>query len=253
LLVLAVRSNGYATTVNEEVLGTELMQLVHFCEQRAGRKLYESGFRVRVVPFRQRFATCAMWKSWVHLMAPLQNPPQQLHTVRFFLKFLALQTLGWAVICFFVVCATLIAWSTPTTGLGCRSFNFILYAFLALILAWLVVLREAVSAKWVRLGRLLRYLYGLLALFNAFVLAGGTTFHLVGLYRSCRCQLLFGRSSDMILLSTNTQLDLDNASKYWISVGYVAFTVAWMASAVMIGIREYIYTHLGDRKFVPNE
>jgi hypothetical protein len=111
-----------------------------------------------------------------------------------------------------------------------------------------------VSRKgWTNAKFFLKYLYGFGVLLNAFVVVGGTTFHLVGLYRSCRCQLLFGRSDALVLLSTNTQLDLDNARTYWISVGYVAFTFAWLVCGVAIGIREYIYLHLKSRFEVIND
>lgn len=62
------------------------------------------------------------------------------------LKFYAIYpggvTAAWMCIGFSSACATLISYTTPTVGLGCRSFNFTLYAILSLVIAWLSVLRH---------------------------------------------------------------------------------------------------------------
>jgi hypothetical protein len=44
-------------------------------------------------------------------------------------------------------CGTAIAWTTPTVGLGCRSFNFIFYGSLAFLIAYLNVLRWWLSVS----------------------------------------------------------------------------------------------------------
>ena len=262
LLVLSVVSNCYATTVNATLLEGSLNTLLLSCARtHPAPPPTASKFRLRVVPFRKRIAAFTMWKRWVDAMtaapAPTPTPhstpsppPLPTFNAAFFVKFLALQTAGWLCISVFAACATLIAYNTPTIGLGCRSFTFLLYTLLSLILAWLLVAREAASqihpaSHAVHILRaVLRFLYGALAFLNAFVLVGGTTFHLVGLYRSCRCQLLFGHSGALVVLSTGTQLDVERARTYWISVGYVAFTFAWLVCAVAIAMREFITLHL---------
>lgn len=243
LLVLAVVSNCYATTVNAELLEDSLKTLLPSCAQTHPAP----EFRFRVVPFRKRIPTIAMWARWVDAMTGTTPVPLN---AAFFAKFLARQTAGWLTVAVFPACATLIAYNTPTIGLGCRSFTFLLYALLSLILAWLLVAREAAthnrstSRAMNALRAFLSFLYGALAFLNAFVLVGGTTFHLVGLYRSCRCQLLFGRSGELVVLSTGTELDVERARTYWISVGYVAFMFAWLVCMAAIMMREFITLHL---------
>jgi len=251
LLVLAVVSNCYATTVNPTLLEDSLKKPLLSCAQTHPA----SKFRFRVVPFRKRIPTIAMWTRWVDAMTtttPARAPapdPTYLNAA-FFAKFLALQTAGWLTVAVFPACATLIAYNTPTIGLGCRSFTFLLYTLLSLVLAWLLVAREAAthirsaSPAMNALRAFLCFLYGALAFLNAFVLVGGTTFHLVGLYRSCRCQLLFGRSGALVVLSAGTELDVERARTYWILVGYVVFTFAWLVCAVAIAMREFITLHL---------
>jgi hypothetical protein len=243
LLVLAVVSNCYATTVNAELLEDSLKTLLPSYAQTHPAP----EFRFRVVPFRKRISTIAMWARWVDAMTGTTPVPRN---TAFFAKFLVRQTAGWLTIAVFPACATLIAYNTPTIGLGCRSFTFLLYALLSLILAWLLVFREAAthnpstSRAMNTLRAFLSFLYGAIAFFNAFVLVGGTTFHLVGLYRSCRCQLLFGHSEALVVLSTGTELDVERARTYWISVGYVAFMFAWLVCMAAIGMREYITLNL---------
>ena len=243
LLVLAVVSNCYATTVNAKLLEDSLKTLLPSCAQTHPAP----EFRFRVVPFRKRIPTITMWARWVDVMTGTTPEPRN---AAFFAKFLARQTAGWLTVAVFPACATLIAYNTPTIGLGCRSFTFLLYALLSLILAWLLVAREAAthnrstSRAMNTLRTFLSFLYGALAFLNAFVLVGGTTFHLVGLYRSCRCQLLFGHSEALVVLSTGTELDVERARTYWISVGYVAFMFAWLVCIAAIMMREYITLHL---------
>lgn len=247
LLVLAVVSNCYATTVNAELLEDSLEDSLKTLLLSSAQTHPAPEFRFRVVPFRKRIPTIAMWARWVDAMTDTTPVPLN---AAFFAKFLARQTAGWLTVAVFPACATLIAYNTPTIGLGCRSFTFLLYAFLSLILAWLLVAREAAthnrstSRAMNTLRTFLSFLYGALAFLNAFVLVGGTTFHLVGLYRSCRCQLLFGHSEALVVLSTGTELDVERARTYWISVGYVAFMFAWLVCMAAIMMREYITLHL---------
>lgn len=270
LFVLSVVSNCYTITVNPTLLEGALNSIFRFCTHNSTNSEFAtkiaSQIRLRVVPYRKRIPAFVMWKRWVVSMenltlgqADTAPPPLPTYNAAFFAKFLFLQTAGWLVISVFTALATVIAYNTPTIGIGCRAFTFLLYTLLSLILAWLLVVREAVAQVVARakdrkercdgletLVAVLRYLYGGLALFNAFVMVGGTTFHLVGLYRSCRCQLLFGRADALVLLSTGTALDMDRAKKYWISVGYVAFTFAWMVCSVAIAAREFIVLHLSN-------
>lgn len=263
LLVLSVVSNCYATTVNPTLLEGSLNSLLLFCSRaHPAPPRAAANFRLRVIPFRKRIPAFAMWNHWVKGMTadapPPDSTPLPSFNVAFFAKFLALQTAGWLCVSVFTACAALIAYNTPTIGMGCRAFTFLLYTFLSLVLAVLLVVREAAAHVQAPahpralhvLCHTLRYLYAFLSLANALVLVGGTTFHLVGLFRSCRCQLLFGGKESLVVLSTGTALDVERARTYWISVGYVAFTVAWGFCAVAVAGREFISLHLTDRKSV---
>jgi hypothetical protein len=271
LLVLAVISNCYAVTVNGNLLESSLVSLLHGNHSHHHHRGNQHGhahkhdhfphrkFRPRVVPFRQRVPTTNMWSQWIKLVIsdnlqtfhgePTREPPR-LHKINigFHFKFLLIQTLGWLCIAFFATCATLISYNTPTIGLDCRSFIFIMYAALSLLVSWFLVLRRAIGPNG-KLAFALRYLYAFFVFLNALFVVGGTVFHLVGLFRNCRCHRLFASRDALVVLSSNTQLDMDKAKQYWLSVGYVAFTLAWLLSAVGILIREWIYLKLSGRFF----
>ncbi|KAF2184170.1 hypothetical protein K469DRAFT_710073 [Zopfia rhizophila CBS 207.26] len=255
LLVLSVVSNCYATTVNPDLLEGYLNALIRSCAHPDPKGSGPSfNFRLRVIPFRKRITGFVRWDHWIKAMTnspPLPSNDSGCYSVSFLAKFLTIQTVAWLCLSVFTGCATLIAWNTPTIGLGCRAFTFLLYTILSLVLAWLLVLRACLVGRKSLPARLLSQamptIYGFVAFVNAFVLVGGTTFHLVGLYRSCKCQLLFSTGDSLVLLSAGTQLDIERARTYWISVGYVAFTFAWIVCAVAIGLREYIYAHLKTR------
>ncbi|OCK73698.1 hypothetical protein K432DRAFT_472640 [Lepidopterella palustris CBS 459.81] len=266
LLVLSVVSNCYATTVNPTLLESSLNRLFLFCTRaRPTPHGTVSQFRLRVVPFRKRIPALVMWTHWVDGMtadkasaaaakpSDATTPSPTPSTLLFFAKFLFLQIAGWLCISIFTACASLIAYNTPTIGLGCRTFTFLLYTLLSLVLALLLPARVAI-ARLLRRPHLLatafRILYAFLAFANALVLVGGTIFHLVGLFRSCRCQLLFGDREALVLLSAGTALDVERARTYWISVGYVAFTFAWMICAVAVAGREFIAVRLWNHFLV---
>ncbi len=265
LLVLAVVSNSYAITVNGGLLESALVTLLHGasprCQNRHHRNRHTHRvFSPRVVPFRKRIPTTRMWSQWIELVKAKDwlettdggrqgSLASRKMDVRFLFKFLACQTAGWVVVAVPVMSAMVISYFTPTIGIGCHSFTFILYAALALIVAWLLVVRTFVEPSGT-LGIALRRVYGLLTFFNAFVIVGGAAFNLTGVYRNCRCNRLFGNKDDLVVLSTNTQLDRDNAEKTWLAAGYIAFTFAWLLSAAAIGMREYIYVRLA-RRFLP--
>ncbi|ERF75873.1 hypothetical protein EPUS_01239 [Endocarpon pusillum Z07020] len=97
---------------------------------------------------------------------------------------------------------------------------------------------------WTRLDVAVRYVYGFLVLCNACLLVLGTVFNLAGLYRTCRCKLLFASMDALVELNTNTQQYLDNARKFWYPVGYVVFTLVWILCAMAVALRKHMTLHL---------
>jgi hypothetical protein len=88
---------------------------------------------------------------------------------------------------------------------------------------------------------MMMYSYWIFTYFNAiFVLSIGTVLHLAGVYRSCRCNLLFAADSDLVEVNQNTVLAVSNAKRIWLPVGYVAFTVIWVICGLAIAGRRYI-------------
>lgn len=76
----------------------------------------------------------------------------------------------------------------------------------------------------------------------------GTVLHLAGVYRSCRCKRLFARDFDIVELNSNTQLAVDNAEKFWLPIGYMAFGCIWLVCAGVIFASNYITIHLEEWK-----
>lgn len=238
IVVLAVVGNCAATSVNAGVLDATVGGVVGF-------KFHPQ------VPLRKRYSNAARWDAWMS--------EEKVHFGWLFhLRFFTGQVLGWLVVALSCACATSISYTTPTVGLGCRSFTFVLYGVLAFAVACLLVLRHFIMVKvemcvdagsgskrnWARLGVAVRFVYAFLVLCNACLLVLGTAFNLAGLYRTCRCKLLFASMDALVELNTNTQQCLDNARKFWLPVGYLAFTIIWILCAVAVALRKHMTLHL---------
>jgi hypothetical protein len=79
---------------------------------------------------------------------------------------------------------------------------------------------------------------------NTFVLVFGTLFHLIGLYRSCVCAVLGVGGDFMLQISAITALDVANAKKFWLPVGYMDFGFVWIVCCVAVGCRGFIHYHI---------
>jgi hypothetical protein len=136
--------------------------------------------------------------------------------------------------------------NTPTVGLDCRSFNFLLYGIMAFIAPPLHVgyqwTRHNNRNKYLKEG--LKWTYWLLVCANAAVITIGTILQLSGVYRSCQCQLLFASDTELVEINRNTSLAVGNAQKYWLPVGYVAFGFVWVVCGLVTAARKYITIHL---------
>ncbi|KAH7411537.1 hypothetical protein DE146DRAFT_627596 [Phaeosphaeria sp. MPI-PUGE-AT-0046c] len=172
---------------------------------------------------------------------------------RFWFRFCGGQFIGFCCIAFSSACATAIAWTTPTVGLGCRSFNFILYVVFSFVTAcmhvlcsWLLVRSKArQQSPDVPKNRnipflVARCIYWLLVFVNSLVIVLGTLFHLVGVFRTCWCERLTWSDSTLIELNSKTPQAVDNAGRYWLSTAYIAFGVVWLACLTAIAFRGFI-------------
>ena len=232
LIILAVVSNSYLASVNPGLAKDALRELVTLDS--------------RTVPLRIRARTAYDWRRWANMTVnESASATHQSRPASFHLGYLGGQTVAWFCVAFVCSCAAAISYNTPTIGIGCRSFTFLLYGVLAIILAWLMVLRTWVSSRnaskdarmpWAT--KLLRYLYACIVCLNAFVLVFSTIAQLVGLFRSCFCTH-FGPLSDLVELSTGTELSIHKAAVTWLPVGFVAYTGVWIVCVIAVCFRTF--------------
>jgi hypothetical protein len=219
-LVLGVVGNCYASSLRPEVA------------RRAFYRIVEFGHNPMGTPLRHRYVNNYLWDQWA---AHSETPPSYreiFNTLRwdhfFWLRFCVGQLLGFCCIAFPSACAVAIAWTTPTVGLGCRSFNFILWVIISFVAAYLHVLCSWLDASSkARLDpesertilsklplKAARLIYGVIVFANALVLVVGTLFHLVGVFRTCWCERLTWASGTLIELNSKTEQAYENARKY---------------------------------------
>ncbi|KAH7313970.1 hypothetical protein B0I35DRAFT_480606 [Stachybotrys elegans] len=233
ILTLGVAGNCFASSLNTDVA------------ERALDAVFDFGGKTMSTSLGDRYVNAYMWKAWVGsfdsgLSADgwdFQAARSRLASDwRFWLRLCGGQLLGFCCVAFSSACAVAIAWTTPTVGLGCRSFNFILFAifsfitgYLNVLCSWLSILSEARASSSSRQRRakiLLRVVLGLYWVFvlaNSLVVILGTLFHMVGVFRTCWCERLTWSDTTLIELNSKTAQAVDNAQSYWLSTAYVAF------------------------------
>ncbi|MCJ1378173.1 hypothetical protein MMC17_001269 [Xylographa soralifera] len=253
LLIVVVVGNCYATCVNPGLVKDTIGDLIDISST--------------TLPFRKRFANAASWQAGLdgYLEAVTDTrttqtfgqtwtdknlayfAPDKVFGPWFYIKFFAGQMIGWFCMAMATASAGAISYTTPTVGLGCRSFNHMIYGILAFVLAFLRVLDHWVSTHHTGWRKsLVNSLYTSLVYANALVLIVGTALNLAGVYRSCRCQVLFVPTNFQVDLGFMTQVDVDAAKSHWLPVGYVAFTFVWMVCMVAIALRAYIKAYIED-------
>ena len=235
-IVIAVVSNCYVATTNPGVAKLALK--------------YDFLSDV-TVPLRDRSDNTQKWMKWLKDIGCVKgdapgSAPSDKGSSRSkawsSLKLLFEQTLAWICIAMPCACAASISYTTPTVGLGCRSFTFLLYGICTLILSWLPVYRSQIDKTddtWSqRVFLRASYIFGVCV--NVFIIFGGTAFDLIGLYRTCRCEVLFASNDFLLQMSSNTALDVANAKKFWLPVGYMDFGFIWIVCAIAVTCRSYI-------------
>ena len=263
VIILAVVSNSYAASVNPGVAEAAIRDLVDLSSP--------------TLPLRKRFPNSIAWGDWVKRLC---GGSKDFYSSKlFYPTYVIGQLLGWACVAVACASASVISYTTPTTGVGCDTFTYLLYGALSFVIALLLVLRHWVTSKvkgrpkptdvlpikkgssvedksqveegqqttkpshraWKMVDDILEVIYALLVFINAFVLFGSTLFHLIGLYRSCRCQALFGSSKALLELNFFTQQAIDNATKFWLPVGYMCFSFVWVICMIAIMLRVFLH------------
>ncbi|MCJ1389316.1 hypothetical protein MMC18_002172 [Xylographa bjoerkii] len=253
LLIVVVVGNCYATCVNPGLVKDTIGDLIDISST--------------TLPFRKRYPNAVSWQAGLdgYLEAVTDTrrkqtfgqawtdknlvcfAPDKVFGPWFYIRFFVGQMIGWFCVAMAVASAGAISYTTPTVGLGCRSFNHLLYGVFAFVLALLRVLDHWVSVRhtgWKKI--VVNALYSSLVYANALVLVVGTAFNLAGVYRSCWCKVLFVPGDFQVDLGFMTQADVDEARSHWLPVGYVAFTFVWMVCMVAIALRAYIMAYIED-------
>jgi hypothetical protein len=237
VIILAVVSNCYVATANPGLAKLALKHEVFLSDV--------------TVPLRERSKNAQKWMKWLKDIGCVKDdgtgsgPRERRSKTWSSLKLLFKQTLAWICVAMPCACAASISFTTPTVGLGCRSFNHLLYGGCTLILSWLPVYRSQVDeSDHTRSRHVLRALYIFGICLNVFILIGGTLFNLIGLYRNCRCEVLFVSKDFLLQMSSNTALDVANAKKFWLPVGYMNFGFVWIVCAIAVACRGYIHYSL---------
>jgi hypothetical protein len=261
IIVPAVAGNCFATVLSPDVA------------RRAFRKVMDFGKGERaIVALRDRHVNNQFWGSWVEARdGGAKGFAEFAEGLRgdvwFWVRFCGGQVMGWC--CVAVACgaAGAIAWTTPTVGLGCRSFNFLLYGILAFVngllhvlCSWLSVRDKSkradeqgrpggpgsrLSAK-LTLADGVRAVYWFLVFANSMVMVVGTLLHLVGVFRTCWCDRLTWNDDTMIELNSKTPEAVQNANRYWISTSYVVFSIMTLACLPAVILRQVIARRMDE-------
>lgn len=161
-----------------------------------------------------------LWKEYL-TSTPLQEVPYVGTVAGGFLVL----TLSVLIIVPFVL-AYVTSFYTPTIGLSCRTFTFVLYfvfqALLAIVWFWDFLtedghspLSQKTTKQWI--------IYCLATLFfigSAFTAIIGTFMQIVGVYRNCLCSIpmgYWGSRSYHFTISSNSREGIYYASLYWVS------------------------------------
>ena len=241
IISLAVAANSFASSLNKNLPTKALGDFVTI--------------KNWAVPLRDRSINAARWRNWAAESDPDFAELKTSYDWKFKTRMLWGHFLGWLCIALPTASAASISYMTPTVGLGCRSFNHLLYGVLTFVVAMLNVFRknaersdltrsEAFKGHVPRREKAINAVYWFLVGLSAFVFVGGTAFQLAGVYRNCLCNGPFASDSLLVEMNRNTDEMVKNARLYWLPVGYVTFSIAWALALVVITGRAYIMEHM---------
>lgn len=277
IIILAVASNCYIATANPGLVKLALQDEVYLskvtvplreranntrkwtdwlkrmgCEDADNTSLESSAtspLSSRFRPIRpklRRASSTILSLPFQQTPGPSPEPKGWVKKSHLLLHLIVKQFAGWICVALPCACAASISYTTPTVGLGCRSFNHMLYGILTLAISVVAVTRAYLSyySPSFTTKVLLRTVYIMGISLNTFVLVFGTLFHLIGLYRSCVCAVLGVGGDFMLQISAITALDVANAKKFWLPVGYMDFGFVWIVCCVAVGCRGFIHYHI---------
>lgn len=131
------------------------------------------------------------------------------------------------------------AYTTPTVGLACRSFTFLVYTITQILQIVLLALtnhyRASAPKSVIYLWKIYSYVLRAGAIF---VSIGGTMMQLMGTYNECKCNvsMWYWRHLDnpkvWIEISTNSAQDIYYAKKYWKGAAITA--IVFLASLCLV-------------------
>lgn len=247
ILVPAVVGNCFATVISPDLARTAFSKVMCFGEGKGV-----------IMALRDRHVNNQFWGNWLKPQERIDGGRKGLEEFKeelsgnmwFWARFCGWTLLGWSVVAVACGAGAVIAWTTPTVGLGCRSMNIILYGVLALVngflhvlYSWLVVRESTKGFKKARLtpvGMVKAVYWGLVVVNAVVVMALGTIFHLVGVYRTCWCARMTWKGDVMIELNGKTDEAVQNANRYWLSTSYVVFSIMTLICLLGIVFRQII-------------
>ncbi|KAG0639023.1 hypothetical protein HOY80DRAFT_1076085 [Tuber brumale] len=227
------------------------------------RDLFSGNLECKGVPLHKRYRNTRNWVQWLHNNGVDISPPTEgIWSYRIFwldwylrhhqmAMYLAAQLLSWGFVLFSCVCATVLSYTTPNVGLGCRSVNHIIYASIALLNALTHVAKDTLEGskdsrkqlKYPRTYQAVRVFYRTMTWVNAvFILIGGSVLQLTGVYQNCWCKAgIVGRNANStVILSSNTYTHQYWAKASWLKVAYTAYGEVGLFCVIASCIRLYI-------------
>jgi hypothetical protein len=147
------------------------------------------------------------------------------------------------------------SYTTPTIGLACRSFTFLIYLVTQVLQIILLMLAHTYHARVGKRWHILRKwvwfpcaaFFGAAAIFTAI---GGTMIQLIGVYAECKCNvsmkywLNLDSPKVWIEIGTNSALDILEAREYWRACGATAVTFLGVICYVSLDFTLIIRLHL---------
>ncbi|KAG0639022.1 hypothetical protein HOY80DRAFT_1046415 [Tuber brumale] len=227
------------------------------------RELFSGNLECNGVPLHKRYRNTRNRVQWLHNNGVDISPPAEgIWSYRIFwldwylrhhqtAMYLAAQLLSWGFVLFSCACATVLSYTTPKVGLGCRSMNHITYALIALLNAVTHVAKDTLEEskdtpkelKYPRAYQVVRVFYHTMTWVNAvFILIGGSVLQLTGVYQNCWCEAgIVGRNANStVMLSSNTYAHQYWAKALWLKVAYTAYGEVGLFCVIALCIRLYI-------------
>jgi len=143
--------------------------------------------------------------------------------------------------------AFLIAYQTPTVGIGCRAFVFMIYNVFSFVSCMLIIgasylsdkrswetrKQEPESARWLNIGEVtLRICGKSLASLNAAIILLSCLLQFSGVYNNCYCgSNRISLADNAVILFLSAQAEADIARTSWI-VGFLMAAVACLVTIV---------------------